>query len=173
MQYLYLIRCQDYHKIGIANDVESRLAQLSTGNPYPLEVVSVYGFQNAQPVEASLHQRFSASRIRGEWFRLNPNDVLVFGDVCNMLMGEKQEVGHIDEDEIEEAEQEQDYALVGGKEWRLEARNDSSVPRYAIMSRGRENRRCIGYLGIRDMKDPYNPTVEEVEAVLALKDEAK
>ena len=36
MQYLYIIKCNEFHKIGIANDVEARLAQLSTGNPYQL-----------------------------------------------------------------------------------------------------------------------------------------
>lgn len=51
MQYLYLIKCQQYYKIGVASDVESRLAQLSTDNPFPLKVEIVYKFDNADIVE--------------------------------------------------------------------------------------------------------------------------
>lgn len=88
MQYVYLIKCQQFHKIGVANDVESRLAQLSTGNPYPLAVIACYGFSNAEVVEKSLHQRFSKERERGEWFLLDENGVMNFKHICAVLGGE-------------------------------------------------------------------------------------
>ena len=68
MQYLYLIKCQQYYKIGVANDVESRLAQLSTGNPFPLEVEIVYLFDNAEVVERALHQKF---KVKGVSFNIH------------------------------------------------------------------------------------------------------
>jgi hypothetical protein len=52
MQYVYLIKCQQFYKIGVANDVESRLAQLSTGNPFPLEVKVIYDNKNNRIVTA-------------------------------------------------------------------------------------------------------------------------
>lgn len=167
MQYLYIIKCLDFHKIGIANDVESRLAQLSTGNPYPLEVVVVYAFDNAEIVERSIHQRYRENKQRGEWFSLDYEALKNIHSVCLALGGRAFEYTGQDatEENIEAAEKEIEYCLIGGDTWRLEARNDSSVPRYAIMQRGSE-KKCIGYLGIRDMKDPYNPSVEEVEVVL-------
>lgn len=86
-QYLYLIRCQRFHKIGVANDIQTRLAQLSTGNPFELEVVALYGFINAQVVEAAIHQRFSSCRRRGEWFELSEENISDFHAVCGMLGG--------------------------------------------------------------------------------------
>ena len=107
MQYLYLIKCQQFYKIGIANDVQSRLAQLSTGNPFELEVLAVYGYENANAVEAAIHQRYSDVRQRGEWFGLDDHDVIDFEQICQLLGGIKEgakELPTVAEDEIEEAE---------------------------------------------------------------------
>ena len=71
MQYVYLIKSETLYKIGIANDPEGRLAQLQTGNPHVLELLSCYGFNNASVVEKSLHQAFSGANFRGEWFTLD------------------------------------------------------------------------------------------------------
>lgn len=111
MQYLYIIKCNEYHKIGIANDVESRLAQLSTGNPYVLEVQAVYEFQNAEVVERSIHQRFSDKRKRGEWFDLNLEDLRDVGNICLMLGGKARDYAgdEATEESIEEAEESCEY----------------------------------------------------------------
>lgn len=87
MQYLYIIKCQSFYKIGVANDVESRLAQLSTGNPYPLEVEIVYEFDNAEPVERAIHQRYEATRQRGEWFILDYQNTKDIHTICLLLGG--------------------------------------------------------------------------------------
>ncbi len=88
MQYVYLIACQDYFKIGIANNVPNRLAQLYTGNPFDMKVVVVYGFENAEAIERSLHQRFRHKRVRGEWFVLSENEIEVLKSVCELLGGQ-------------------------------------------------------------------------------------
>lgn len=88
MQKLYLIECQEFFKIGIANDVLRRLESLATGNPFELRLVAIYGYENAQIVEAALHQRFSAQRVRGEWFKLNDDDLNNFHMLCQGLGGE-------------------------------------------------------------------------------------
>jgi hypothetical protein len=76
MPYLYVIQCQGYSKIGIANSVEARMAQLQTGNPYPLLLTDCYEFPNAGPIEQSLHQRFAAKSHALEWFNLGSEDRL-------------------------------------------------------------------------------------------------
>ena len=66
MQYLYLIRCQQFYKIGVANDVQSRLAQLSTGNPFPLTVEAVYSREICRVLGGEIcdsHQRLSDEMI--------------------------------------------------------------------------------------------------------------
>lgn len=57
-------------KIGIANNVVSRLYSLQSGSPDELRLLTT------QPggglVEKTLHDRFSHLRVRGEWFRPEP-----------------------------------------------------------------------------------------------------
>lgn len=87
MPYLYLIKSGEYHKIGIASDVRSRMAQLQTGNPIALVLESCYEFDNPQPVEQSLHQRFDSKNQNGEWFLLDETDRELFQSICAMLGG--------------------------------------------------------------------------------------
>jgi hypothetical protein len=107
MQLLYLIECQGYFKIGVAYDVQRRLAELATGNPFELNVRAVYGYNNAQVVEAALHQKFSAGWKRGEWFSMNDQDLQDFHMLCQGLGGmEMPFTAVVEEDEIEEIENE-------------------------------------------------------------------
>lgn len=171
MQYLYIIKCQEFHKIGIANDVDTRLSQLSTGNPYPLDVVSIYGFANAETVERALHQRYSDVRVRGEWFGLDDHDISNIEHVCKMLGGKLIEtVAEVTDDKLEEAEH--DYVLTGNSVWRLEARNDRSPAGYAVFRRGKQ-KEYLGYVRGCDLKDAKRPTIEEIDSILLLAMEAK
>lgn len=72
-------------------------------------MLAVYGFENATPVEASIHQRFTANKERGEWFGLVASDLKVFHDICCILGGAyitSEEVPTLPtEDEVEEAEE--------------------------------------------------------------------
>jgi hypothetical protein len=89
MSYVYLIRNGEsfLFKVGIAQDVESRLAQLQTGNPVELVVESSYEFPNAEIIEKVLHQKWSSVRTRGEWFDFNTRDVEQFDEICRLLGG--------------------------------------------------------------------------------------
>lgn len=120
-EYLYLIRCREAHKIGVAADVRSRIASLQTGNPYKLELVECFQFPNAELVEKALHQRFAEYRTLGEWFEI-PNAMIgLFGQICEMLGGVRIAVKNgITEEEIEGAEEIQEAALdrrINGDEW--------------------------------------------------------
>lgn len=155
MQYLYLIQCQQFFKIGIANDVEGRLAQLSTGNPFELKVLAVYGFSNAESVERSLHQRFANTRARGEWFSLDDRDLLDVEQICQLLGGAKKsdkELPTVGNEEISEAEvlavpTEEgtwDFQQMFKDGWRMEAANDGERHKYWCWRRGyKENRQYI------------------------------
>ncbi len=57
-------------KIGWAVSVRKRLALLQTGNPETLRVLAVA--PGDAELEALLHLRFDALRVRGEWFRPGP-----------------------------------------------------------------------------------------------------
>lgn len=119
-QNLYIIECQGYFKIGVASDIASRLAQLSTGNPFPLTVQCVYKFENADPVERALHQRYKDNRVRGEWFELSYEDQQNIHRVCLALGGSAFEYdSNVTEDELEDAEL--SYDLPDGGKWDFRA----------------------------------------------------
>ena len=77
MTSVYFIQCRDKNgpiKIGLAMDVEKRLAQLQVGNPYKLKVIASFYVDSkikAQQIEKSLHKKFMKHSIRGEWFTSN------------------------------------------------------------------------------------------------------
>ncbi len=111
MQLLYLVECQGYFKIGVAYNVQRRLVELSTGNPFDLNALAVYGYANAQVVEAALHQRFSNNRIRSEWFSMAEDDLKNFHALCQGLGGLALPLDSIvEEDEIAATEDARLYA---------------------------------------------------------------
>lgn len=65
---VYLIRAGECGpvKIGYAEDVQSRLNNMQTGNHETLTVLRI--FEGGQEEESRLHARFIDLRIRGEWF---------------------------------------------------------------------------------------------------------
>lgn len=57
-------------KIGVAKNVRRRLDNFRVASPVPLALIGVADGDGAY--EHELHQRFSGSRIRGEWFHPSP-----------------------------------------------------------------------------------------------------
>jgi hypothetical protein len=73
--FVYFIRCgnSELIKIGKADDVERRLEELQTGNPYELHIMFKINCNSpmaAFDMERKIHKTFSAHRFRSEWFRI-------------------------------------------------------------------------------------------------------
>jgi len=67
---VYLIICRNFVKIGYtARSVVERLMGLQVGSPYELSLWGTVGDIN-ESFEHKLHQRYSAFRVRGEWFEI-------------------------------------------------------------------------------------------------------
>lgn len=79
-EYVYLIQCEQFFKIGYTtNEVSTRLKGMTTGNPFEIKIITVFEFEKgAQNIEQKLHREFGMKRIRGEWFALS------FEDVCSI-----------------------------------------------------------------------------------------
>lgn len=81
--FVYVIKSSTgLFKIGHANDVWRRFDQHR--HDYPgetLDMVSVIEADNRYECEKFLHKRFSAKRVRGEWFDLAPDDVACLVDL--------------------------------------------------------------------------------------------
>lgn len=82
--HLYLLRARDAIKIGRAKNVKSRLSQLSTGCPFPIEILAVA--ENKGCLERALHIRFIKNRIRkgGEWFNTS-DEIIKLSEIINSV----------------------------------------------------------------------------------------
>jgi len=80
-QYIYVLKnpLNETVKIGVAQDVEKRIQQLQTGAGVELELVyQSLICSNAFSIERDVHAHFEDRRTFGEWFKVNPSDVVRF-----------------------------------------------------------------------------------------------
>ena len=63
---VYFVRAGEYLKIGVADNIFSRMSALQTGCPMRLECVLL--LQGGYDLEMELHDRFRGAHHRGEWF---------------------------------------------------------------------------------------------------------
>lgn len=64
-----------FYKIGIAKHPIQRKAQHQTSLPFALMIACCYFTPNAVGEERYLHAMFTEKRVRGEWFRLDAEDL--------------------------------------------------------------------------------------------------
>jgi len=78
-KYIYLVRCNEFYKIGITTDdhptIKDRMSSMRNGNPYPINLVFKARVNSAEKLERALHTCFKAKWIQGEWFNLDSVDV--------------------------------------------------------------------------------------------------
>lgn len=70
--YLYIMESiQDNntnYKIGVTNNLEKRIKNIRTGNPYPVNYIYTEKNKNSYKLEKWLHSQFSKNKLEGEWF---------------------------------------------------------------------------------------------------------
>jgi hypothetical protein len=68
---VYILKCNEFYKIGSTSDLRRRLIALRTGNPYPITLIHSYDVPVSS--EAALHDLLSeiGCHERGEWFKLS------------------------------------------------------------------------------------------------------
>lgn len=69
--WIYAIWCEGYTKIGMALNVDTRLADLSIGNPFPLRAPfrHVVWRNNMSRAESLCHRALTDFHHQGEWFK--------------------------------------------------------------------------------------------------------
>lgn len=65
---VYIISCEGRYKIGVAKNPKKRLDELTTGNPFPLQIERVFYVNGHFPIEQKAHQILKEHNIHGEWF---------------------------------------------------------------------------------------------------------
>ena len=88
MNYLYVIRCLDYYKIGYSKNPSKRLTSLQVSNPFDLQFLILHKCRDAKSIESQLHKQYEKLKIRGEWFALTHNEILEikFELNCDLLL---------------------------------------------------------------------------------------
>lgn len=74
MGLVYLIKMKNYnfYKIGhTTRSIETRLDELRTGNPEPLELIKSYKTNNYIKLENWLHRQYKINKKEGEWFEFD------------------------------------------------------------------------------------------------------
>jgi len=64
-----------YYKIGYTDDVTNRRSSIQSSLPFALEVVCAWETYHYGKLEHAIHVRFEDNNIRGEWFKLSPEEV--------------------------------------------------------------------------------------------------
>lgn len=65
-------------KIGLSTEVSSRLAQLTSGSPYPLDIVCIFpgrDLKELAELEYRFHLHFADQQLQGEWFQLSEQEL--------------------------------------------------------------------------------------------------
>lgn len=75
MRSIYVMKCHEYHKIGIAANPRRRLNAIKTSNPYEVELIRAVKVPDAIGLERQLHRQFAECRVRGEWFELTDTQI--------------------------------------------------------------------------------------------------
>ncbi len=71
------------YKIGFTTGtIQSRIKPLQTGNAY--EITELYKFPTKynRKLEISLHRHYKMDRMKGEWFKIEENEVKNFLEIC-------------------------------------------------------------------------------------------
>jgi hypothetical protein len=77
--FLYAIRCGEFIKVGVANNMSARVSAMQTGNPHSLEVIAALEFEAegaARFAEKAAHHFMAQHVHRGEWFKIEAAPVL-------------------------------------------------------------------------------------------------
>ena len=80
---VYILKTgKDLYKIGKTRDLQRRLATYHTHLPILFRVVRQYPAANMDELEESLHIVFQHRRIKGEWFRLNDQELIICDNIA-------------------------------------------------------------------------------------------
>jgi len=77
LKSVYLVRCGEFYKVGLADNVQERIATLQTASPYQVEFIRSWQARNAKQQEQMIHGLLWRYHERGEWFKLPTGVVLV------------------------------------------------------------------------------------------------
>jgi hypothetical protein len=80
---VYILKTgKNLYKIGKTNDLQRRLAAYHTHLPLLFRVIRQYTAVNISELEGSLHIVFQHKRVKGEWFELQKDDLVICDNIA-------------------------------------------------------------------------------------------
>ncbi len=76
--WIYLIKCGEFHKIGVTQNIEQRLEDFRTSNPHPIELLKSWKYDPwslVRKTEKLLHRHYKEHHHHREWFKLPEAEV--------------------------------------------------------------------------------------------------
>jgi hypothetical protein len=81
---VYILKTgKNIYKIGKTQDLQKRLFTYQTHLPIMFRVVRQYPASNINELEEGLHVVFQHKRVKGEWFELTQNDLIICDNIAN------------------------------------------------------------------------------------------
>lgn len=82
--FVYLLCDGEKFKIGMTKkkDINDRIKELQTGNPYEIWLHSYYETEYPLKIEKMMHAKHTSSNVKNEWFDLTVQEVLNFKNEC-------------------------------------------------------------------------------------------
>ena len=82
--FVYLLCDGEKFKIGMTKkkDINQRIKELQTGNPYEIWLHSYYETEYPLKIEKMMHAKHMTSNVKNEWFDLTVKEVLNFKNEC-------------------------------------------------------------------------------------------
>lgn len=81
--FVYVVLADTLYKIGRTMDFKKRLHTLNQLLPYELETIAVIETEDMYKLEEKLHNKFASKRKKGEWFRLEDEDIEYLKGLAN------------------------------------------------------------------------------------------
>ena len=73
--YVYVIRIDEFYKIGISKNIKNRIRNIESSSPRQTELIFSKKFDNYLKIEETLHERFKNKQVKNEWFKLTEDDL--------------------------------------------------------------------------------------------------
>lgn len=76
--WIYLVKCGEFHKIGVTQNIKQRLEDFRTSNPHPIELLKSWKYEPwsmVRKIEKLLHLHYKPHHHHREWFKLPEAEV--------------------------------------------------------------------------------------------------
>jgi len=92
--FVYIVKCNEFYKVGVTSNLNNRVKGIQTGNPYDLELSGYFYFdthEEARDFENDMHKALKGknTHVRGEWFKLTNSILNIFNKMDNYIKRSK------------------------------------------------------------------------------------